>query len=408
MSILAQVSVLALKPLVEGACQSLGVEGAVTVTQTITDFLIQRFTDHSQRLTSALRQANTQAWHAIEIALAGDSWWDRVKARLASGDDKALREQIRSFLEATPLGNLPGHGPEFRAVCLANLRAARKQGVLLEGDLHMDRLAHQAGALARFGSPDSLVRAEAELLAGLASDIRSAGFSALAEFLELRPLQNASVLAVTVRYFFRRQVETDAALFQGLAFAQLERLDKKQEVGFAALHDALGQRGTQLQDLLGEVGSVVRETHTDVKEMKDALARHGQQLQAVGQVVLRALTQPTPAPAAPAMPARKEQDVRLEMLNALLTTPHRRIDLVWPLHQQLIEKDPRSSCSWPSGITTRAKSAITRKHSSSPFFSASSTATATSAWPCCARCRRINWSGWSISFTAARRRAESW
>jgi hypothetical protein len=36
-----------------------------------------------------------------------------------------------------------------------------------------------------------------------------------------------------------------------------------------------------------------------------------------------------------------EQDLRLQMLNTLLTTPHRQLDQVWPVHRELIDKDPR-------------------------------------------------------------------
>ena len=36
----------------------------------------------------------------------------------------------------------------------------------------------------------------------------------------------------------------------------------------------------------------------------------------------------------------EEQDLRLEILNTLLTTPHRRLDQIYPVHQELIEKDP--------------------------------------------------------------------
>ncbi|MCI0458806.1 MAG: hypothetical protein L0Z62_17745 [Gemmataceae bacterium] len=36
-----------------------------------------------------------------------------------------------------------------------------------------------------------------------------------------------------------------------------------------------------------------------------------------------------------------EQDLRLHMLNTLLTTPHRKLDLVWPIHADLVAKDPR-------------------------------------------------------------------
>src|SRR5215831_9493190 len=36
-----------------------------------------------------------------------------------------------------------------------------------------------------------------------------------------------------------------------------------------------------------------------------------------------------------------EQDLRLALLNSLLTTPHRELAKIWPLHQELVAKDPR-------------------------------------------------------------------
>ena len=39
--------------------------------------------------------------------------------------------------------------------------------------------------------------------------------------------------------------------------------------------------------------------------------------------------------------ATHEQDLRLEILNTLLTTPHRKLDEVHPVHSDLAELDPR-------------------------------------------------------------------
>ena len=36
-----------------------------------------------------------------------------------------------------------------------------------------------------------------------------------------------------------------------------------------------------------------------------------------------------------------EQDLRLALLNTLLSTPHRELAQVHPLHKQIIEQDPR-------------------------------------------------------------------
>jgi len=39
--------------------------------------------------------------------------------------------------------------------------------------------------------------------------------------------------------------------------------------------------------------------------------------------------------------ATREQDLRLDILNTLLTTPHRDLERIWPVHRELIAKDPR-------------------------------------------------------------------
>ena len=36
-----------------------------------------------------------------------------------------------------------------------------------------------------------------------------------------------------------------------------------------------------------------------------------------------------------------EQDLRLNILNTLLTTPHRKLDAVWPVHRDMVAQDPR-------------------------------------------------------------------
>lgn len=39
--------------------------------------------------------------------------------------------------------------------------------------------------------------------------------------------------------------------------------------------------------------------------------------------------------------AKAEQDIRLEILNTLLTTPHRELAKIWPVHKSMVELDPR-------------------------------------------------------------------
>jgi hypothetical protein len=74
MSIFISLSSLALRQVVDGACAALGARES---GEAVVGFLAERFTDHSQRLARALQQANDNAWKALEIALAGDSLWER-------------------------------------------------------------------------------------------------------------------------------------------------------------------------------------------------------------------------------------------------------------------------------------------------------------------------------------------
>ena len=99
-------------PVLGGVCDSLGIDAGRCGVESLVRALQQHFSDQSQRLTEALSRANERAWKTMEISLAGESLW----SWLDSGENKALRQQVRMFLETTPLEGLPGHGPEFRQV----------------------------------------------------------------------------------------------------------------------------------------------------------------------------------------------------------------------------------------------------------------------------------------------------
>jgi hypothetical protein len=345
MAVVQHLSVLAVRALFEGFCTSIGFAAGPAAAEAAVTFLGNRFTDHSARLSDALGRASASAWRALELALAGDSWWDRVKVSLARREDQAFRSQVAAFLAATPLGGLPGCPPEYRQQALRDLRAARQAGLLSAGALDPQDLARRAGPFARFADPQALLDAEWQAALTLADGVRQAGYPALAHFLGLRPHADSPLLVVAVRYFFRREVETDPPLAAALSFARLERLAATQEAGYDALHAALAKSAGRLEDLLAgalqvlaEVNAVVHQTHADVLEVKAALDRQGQHLEAVGNAVFRTLAVQS---AAGGEPARKEEDVRLGVLNALLKTPHRRLEEAWPAHEALAARDPR-------------------------------------------------------------------
>ena len=287
---LLSLSSLALRQLVDGACTAVGVPEGGNTAVAVALFLKERFTDHSQRLSAALLGANQRAWKALELALVGDSLLERCKAATARIEDKAFARQVRAFLDATPL---PEHADmnEFRPKCLGELRAARKAGLLTMGDLPPGALAEQAGAFARFSDPQSLLDGEWRVVQGMALTLKEAGYMHLALLLTQRPPQGTSLLVSGARYFFRRAIEDDPKLAQGLAFSQMERLSKTQEEGFASLAAAMTQQGQRLEELLGDVRAVVVETHSAVLDLQGQIEGQSEHIQQIGEAVQKLLEQ---------------------------------------------------------------------------------------------------------------------
>src|SRR5205814_965168 len=128
--------------------------------------LDERFGDGSQRLLTAIRKANERAWKALEIALAGESLW----TRLGHAEDRAFRQQVRTFLDNVLLPELTGRD-EYRGNCLRELQDARRRGLLL-GPIVAEELAASAGRFASFVDAPALREAECDALANLANELQ--------------------------------------------------------------------------------------------------------------------------------------------------------------------------------------------------------------------------------------------
>jgi hypothetical protein len=291
MGIVLTLSTLALRQLIDGACNTVGAPAVSGAGDAVAGFLVQRFTDHSQRLTRALQNANDRAWRSLEIALAGDTLWERCKGVLAPREEQAFREQVQAFLLSTPFAALPQKKAEFCRQCLRELRAARQARLLTGGQLDPELLARHTRAFARFADPRGLVEAEWGAVKGMARLLAEQGYGQLASLLELRPGQGEPLLVVAARYFFRREVEGDEQLFRGLAWASWTNLAQAQQAGFDSLARALAEQGRHLESLLGEVRVVVEQTHADVLDVKTEVQRQGEQLRELGKAVLQALEQ---------------------------------------------------------------------------------------------------------------------
>jgi serine/threonine protein kinase len=284
MGAIQKMSVLAVTPVVEGACHAVGFKMAEGSLNPVLAFLNDRFSDHAQRLPMALRRATVRAWHALEIALAGESLWQR----LDRAEDRAFRAQIRAFLDsAIPADTFEAYFA--RAEALRELRSARRIGLLDGGAIDLRALADQAAPFARHADPADQLAAHAKAVDGLAGDLDGAGYQHLARVVALRPAGGPPVIVTAVRYFFRREVEGEPELARGLAFARMERLAADAEAGFAALHDALGEQADRLESLLGDVQTTVNATHAGVLDIRAEMARQGRQLQELSTNVVQTL-----------------------------------------------------------------------------------------------------------------------
>ncbi len=288
MGIFLSLSGIALREVVSGVLGKIGLDKGADA---VMGFLAERITDHSQRLTKALQNANERAWKAFEVALGGESLWDRCTKALASAEDKAFREQVRAFLDCSPLTKLSAEHAQIFKLALKELRAIRSDGVFKAGSLGPSELVREAGVLARFNDPQALLDAEWLLVDQAASELREHSPN-LWKLLVDRPkaANKPSLLVVAVRYYFRREVESDQALFQGLAFVKWEAMQVAQEKGFAALTDAISRQGKVLEGMLSDIAgtiiiidSTTKETLARVRHLEEQIQKLLTMLQLQGR-----------------------------------------------------------------------------------------------------------------------------
>src|SRR5262249_56351427 len=113
-----------LLPVVRGVAQLAGGPVGEVALKGAVQQLANHFVDHSERLTHALHRANERAWKALELALAGDSFWEKCQRALARSEDQAFHKQVRAFLDSIPPTQLPLDKAGFRQHCLQELPKA--------------------------------------------------------------------------------------------------------------------------------------------------------------------------------------------------------------------------------------------------------------------------------------------
>jgi TPR repeat protein len=281
MGIFLSLCGIALREVVGGALQTVGLDKP---GDAVIGFLTERFSDHSQRLTKALESANERAWKALEVALGGESLWERCKTALASAEDRAFREQLRVFLEQSPLKKDAAESRHTQRQALQELRDARSSGALTGGSLAPALLAKEAGAFASYRDPQAILEAEWKALGRVAGELREL-YPKL--YLVLTDKINPPPLAMAARYFFRRQVETDQELFRGLAFTKWEAMQAAQEKGFAALNEVLTQQGQRLGEMMALLDEKIDKLDKKIQDILDRLQLQNREIRPSDSMSIR-------------------------------------------------------------------------------------------------------------------------
>ena len=234
---------LAIGGLVPGLARAVGGRVAGAAATAAVQFVVARLCDPSLRVRDALDRATGRAWDTLALALdpAGDSFLDRA-------EDAALARQVR----AVAVRHARAHGwadpAAFLTRCRDELRAARPADGWAPLTPDPAELTARLGDWLRFADPTQLAALHTDLTGRVADDLRAAGFAHLAGVVALPHPGDAAgtpVLAAAVHYYLRREVEDDPRLFQGLAFAHLER----QSDDLGRLLDAAAETRSGLLDL---------------------------------------------------------------------------------------------------------------------------------------------------------------
>ncbi len=283
MSALLKLSALAVKGMVFGACQALGLEAGDKAVEPVTRFLGDRFGQEADKLVRVLTKVNARAWDTLEIALAGESLWQRCTALFGRAQEQAFRREVRAFLDGLPAGLLEAEGPEFRKLALAELRLARREGALRVCALDVQQLAHRAGRLAAFASPEALLAEEQRALSEIAESFPGERYANLRRLLTLTPPGGTPLLTAAARFFLRREIEADRTLFQNLAFAMLEHQGDALESGLRHLEELLENHAGRMEQLVAQVAHLSILTHDEVLKISAKLDQLLERHQLIGR-----------------------------------------------------------------------------------------------------------------------------
>jgi tetratricopeptide (TPR) repeat protein len=204
----------------------------------------------STKAASALRLALGKAWLAVEMVLAGESFWDHLPATFEPGRENTYKS-LRRFVATVfpdPINRPPS--ADLRCSWLA-LREALSSGFLNPSDSYLRELNGRACAgIARSSLEENLFESEWEVLERVSGELEQAGYCHLRPILHLRWQSRDPLIVVLLAAFFGASMEDDWVSTSNGASAAPARAEEPGFEDLLELTEILGAHGTELSKLL--------------------------------------------------------------------------------------------------------------------------------------------------------------
>ncbi len=226
------------------------------------------FTNHGRTLERALIHAHDNAWKALACALAGDGLLGRFGGFFVAADQKGFREEVRIFLSDRAAG-IGEPAEPLRKACLAELERLRRSNRLTVTTLVPAEVAQAVASFGRHADVGGLIDAATRAMEQIADALREE-CPALARLLRQPAGDRPPLLVAAFAFFFRREVERDDELANGLMVDGLRRLAASQAKALGELERAMGQIGEQLDAGFAELAGTIHEMRDDVGEARAA------------------------------------------------------------------------------------------------------------------------------------------
>ena len=136
------------------------------------------------------------------------------------------------------------------------------------GGLPFGDLAKQTATFARYENPQALLDAEWKVVEQTAGELRERCPNLYKVLVaKTKSGQKPSILVVAVRFYFRREVETDAELFRGLTIVKLDALQGSPGKAVRHAHQRPSRQGDRLEQILADLSGVVIEIAKTTREI---------------------------------------------------------------------------------------------------------------------------------------------